>query len=65
MLVFGKMKKEDALKFFDSTVTEWKRGYGDSGLEVRSLEAGAATGVLTVYRTLAAGNLSSDIREEN
>ena len=65
MLVFGKTKKEDALNFFDSAVTEWKRGYGDSGIEVRSLEAGAATGVLTVYRTLAAGNLSSDIREEN
>ena len=65
MLVFGKMKKDDALTFFDSTVTEWKRGYGDSGIEVRSLEASAATGALTVYRTLAAGNLGSDDREDN
>ena len=56
MLVFGKMKKDEALSFFDSTVTEWKRGYGESKIEVNALEASAATGVLTVYRTLAAGN---------
>lgn len=56
MLVFGKMKKDEAINLFDSKVTEWKRGYGDSDLEVRSLEAGAATGALTVYRALAAGS---------
>lgn len=56
MLVFGKMKKDEALSFFDSTVSEWKRGYGDSGIEVRAMEAGASTGVLTVYRTLATGS---------
>ena len=55
MLVFGKLKKDEALKFFDSTVKGWKRGLGDSGIEVRALEASASTGVLTVYRTLAAG----------
>lgn len=55
ILVFGKLKKEDALKYFDSTVTEWKRGVVDSGIEVRSLEASAATGALTVYRTLVVG----------
>lgn len=54
MLVFGKMKKDEALSLFDSTVTEWKRGYGESGMTVNSLEAGAATGALTVYRALAA-----------
>ena len=55
ILVFGKLKKEEALKYFDSTVTEWKRGVVDSGIEVRSLEASAATGALTVYRTLVVG----------
>ncbi|MCR4776590.1 MAG: hypothetical protein K5869_09470 [Saccharofermentans sp.] len=65
MLIFGKMKKDDAIACFDSTVAEWKRGYGDSGIEVRSLEASAATGVLTVYRTLAAGSLGAGNREDN
>lgn len=55
MLVFGKLKKDEAIKFFDSTVKGWKRGLVDSGIEVRALEASASTGVLTVYRTLAAG----------
>ena len=65
ILVFGKLKKEEALKYFDSTVTEWKRGVVDSGIEVRSLEASAATGALTVYRTLVVGG-SQDLnnREE-
>ncbi len=65
ILVFGKLKKEDALKYFDNTVTEWKRGVVDSGIEVRSLEASAATGALTVYRTLVVGG-SQDLnnREE-
>lgn len=55
MLVFGKLKKDEAINYFDSVVTEWKRGLGDSDIEVRALEASASTGVLTVYRTLAAG----------
>ena len=65
MLVFGKMKKDDAVSYFDSTVAEWKRGYGDSGIEVRALESNAATGVLIVYRTLAESSLKSVNREEN
>ena len=65
MLIFGKMKKDDAIACFDSMVAEWKRGYGDSGIEVRSLEASAATGALTVYRTLAAGSLGAGNREDN
>ena len=65
ILVFGKLKKDEALSFFDNTVTEWKRGVVDSGIEVRSLEASAATGALTVYRTLVVGG-SQDLnnREE-
>ncbi|MBO4682018.1 MAG: hypothetical protein J5623_09035 [Clostridiales bacterium] len=55
ILVFGKLKKDEALNFFDNTVTEWKRGLGDSGIEVKALEAGASTGVLTVYRLLVTG----------
>lgn len=56
ILVFGKLKKEEALKYFESSVTEWKQNNTDSVMEVRALEAGAATGALTVYRTLAAGS---------
>lgn len=60
ILVFGKLKKDEALNFFDATVTEWKRGLGDSGIEVKALEAGASTGVLTVYRMLVTGGSSKD-----
>ena len=60
ILVFGKLKKDEALDFFDSAVTEWKRGLGDSGIEVKALEAGASTGVLTVYRTLVTGGGSKE-----
>jgi hypothetical protein len=56
ILVFGKLKKDEALNFFDSTVTDWKRGLGDSGIKVKALEAGASTGVLTVYRMLVTGS---------
>ena len=61
----AKMKKEEAVVFFDSNVAEWKRGYVDSGIEVRVLEANAATGALTIYRMLATGNLNSGNTEDN
>ena len=64
ILVFGKLKKDEALSFFDNTVTEWKRGLGDSGIEVRALEAGAATGVMTVYRTLVVGGSQDLMNKE-
>ena len=64
ILVFGKMKKEEALKYFDNTVTEWKRGVVESGIDVRALEASAATGALTVYRTLAVGGGQDLINKE-
>lgn len=64
ILVFGKLKKDEALKYFDNTVTEWKRGVVESGIEVRALEAGAATGALTVYRTLAVGTSQELMNKE-
>ena len=64
ILVFGKMKKDEALDFFDNTVSGWKRGLGDSGIEVRALEASAATGALTVYRTLVVGGSQELMNKE-
>ena len=62
MLVFGKLKKDEALRYFENAVSDWKKAAVEGNMEIRTMEAGAATGVLTVYRSLVA---STEHREDN